>query len=458
MTEATVEVAALFDSAFGGECAGLWGAPGGLNISGEHYDGNDGLSLYITLDRLVILALAPRFDGMIGLATTLIPGRVVMDLDSPAVRSMTGWSAYPVNIARAIESRLLRRLPGFNLAVDSTIPAGAGISSSVVLQIALATALNDMFQLGFSRDALVSIARQADRATREDEETGSHIFAASAFGQTHSAVLLDSRSTDVEHLPLHLEQSGLVLAIVDIKTKCSHVSDHYQQERIHADLARAQLGVSTLRDVSIEDLRDASRRLDRCTFRYVEHFVLEQDRVLRSVSALKRGDLSELGELMSASVNARTENDCPQLSIVLDAAQEANALGARIASKRYTQTVAILVPAASASELQEELLARFRAKGWIQPEIIVTRTYGGLPVRPPRTPDVRAAQTPDLSFPARATLHHVAARAGVSYQTVSRAINHPETVSSLTLARVQEAITFLRYLPNEHARALRRPL
>lgn len=53
-----------------------------------------------------------------------------------------------------------------------------------------------------------------------------------------------------------------------------------------------------------------------------------------------------------------------------------------------------------------------------------------------------------------ATIKDVAQRAEVSYQTVSRAVNHPETVAAGTLARVRAAMEALSWTPSPEARAL----
>ncbi len=54
----------------------------------------------------------------------------------------------------------------------------------------------------------------------------------------------------------------------------------------------------------------------------------------------------------------------------------------------------------------------------------------------------------------RATLHDVAELAGVSYQTVSRVVNHHPNVSSKTRERVLRAIRQLDYRPNQAAKVL----
>lgn len=62
---------------------------------------------------------------------------------------------------------------------------------------------------------------------------------------------------------------------------------------------------------------------------------------------------------------------------------------------------------------------------------------------------------PAQHAPLPPTLADVAERAGVSRQTVSNAINNPDLLRPETLARVQDAIHALGYLPNRAARHLR---
>ena len=57
--------------------------------------------------------------------------------------------------------------------------------------------------------------------------------------------------------------------------------------------------------------------------------------------------------------------------------------------------------------------------------------------------------------PRRTSMADVAARSGVSYQTVSRVLNTPEVVRPGTRDRVLEAISELGYTPNRAARALK---
>lgn len=53
------------------------------------------------------------------------------------------------------------------------------------------------------------------------------------------------------------------------------------------------------------------------------------------------------------------------------------------------------------------------------------------------------------------TINEIAKEANVSIATVSRAINAPETVSALTLNRIQNAIEKMGYAPNKIARSLK---
>lgn len=73
-------------------------------------------------------------------------------------------------------------------------------------------------------------------------------------------------------------------------------------------------------------------------------------------------------------------------------------------------------------------------------------------------PDVRTTysyrQGQNMAEHKNVTLHDVAERAGVSYQTVSRALNNSGFVSAKTRARIDEAVAALHYVPNLMARQL----
>ncbi|MDQ1531745.1 MAG: galactokinase, partial [Microbacteriaceae bacterium] len=138
----TVEQGALdlFRERFGRTPDGVWQAPGRVNLIGEHTDYNEGYVLPFAIDRSTAAALAVRDDGRIRVASTFDEDVVDTTLEEVAGRRFDGWSAYPLGVAWAFgeAGTDLGASRGFDLALDSDVPVGAGLSSSAAIEMAAA--------------------------------------------------------------------------------------------------------------------------------------------------------------------------------------------------------------------------------------------------------------------------------------------------------------------------------
>jgi galactokinase len=369
VTAGTRVVADLFRRTFGGEPAGFWRAPGRVNLIGEHTDYNDGFVLPFAIDRATTVALSPRDDGRIRLVSTFDEALVESDLDAVAARGFAGWSAYPLGVTWAIGERGGAALRGFDVAVDSDVPVGAGLSSSAAIEMAVAVALDDVWGIGLDRTELARIGQRAENIA-VGAPTGIMDQAASVFGERDSAVFLDCRSLAVEQVPLGFGAAGLVLLVVDTKVEHQHATGGYRDRRDACERGAALMGVPALRDLGVDDLPRAQELLDDVTYRRVKHFVTEDARVLESVAALKAGDLARFGALMDAShVSMRDdfEISVPQLDAVVETAQRAGAVGARMTGGGFGGCAIALVAADQAEGLAAEVIRVFAARGWHEP-------------------------------------------------------------------------------------------
>ncbi len=204
-----MRAAELFRSQFGGEPDGVWLAPGRANLMGEHTDYNDGYVLPFALSQGVTAAAAARRPGSrrLTLCSRQEPAATVeVDLDGLAPGQVTGWAAYPAGVAWALEAAG-HRVPGACIAIDSDVPAGAGLSSSAALECATALALTELGELTISRADLVTLARRA-----ENEFVGvpSGIMdqSASLRCQAGHALLLDCRSLETAQVPFEPAAAG----------------------------------------------------------------------------------------------------------------------------------------------------------------------------------------------------------------------------------------------------------
>src|ERR1700744_6040501 len=88
-----------FAAVFGYPPAGLWSAPGRVNLIGEHTDYNEGFVLPFAIDQRTVAALAPRTDRLIRVSSGLEDGITVTALADAAPGAVRGWAAYPVGVA-----------------------------------------------------------------------------------------------------------------------------------------------------------------------------------------------------------------------------------------------------------------------------------------------------------------------------------------------------------------------
>jgi galactokinase len=370
VTVGTETVAGLFRRTYDAEPAGFWRAPGRVNLIGEHTDYNDGFVLPFAIDRATTIALVPRDDDRIRLVSTFDAVLVDSDLAAVQQNDFSGWSAYPLGVAWAIGERhpdVRRR--GFDLAVDSDVPVGAGLSSSAAIEMAVAVALNDVWGLGLDRTELARIGQRAENVA-VGAPTGIMDQSASVFGQRDAAVFLDCRSLEVRQVPLGFDAAGLVLLVVDTKVEHQHATGGYRDRREACERGARTMGVPALRDLSVDDLPRAQELLDDVDYRRVKHVVTEDARVLESVAALESGDLVRFGKLMDAShVSMRDdfEISVPQLDAVVEAAQAAGALGARMTGGGFGGCAIALLPADEADALAADVLQVFADRGWREP-------------------------------------------------------------------------------------------
>src|SRR3954463_3792383 len=158
----TTDATAAFRKEFGSEPAGLWSAPGRVNLIGEHTDYNEGFVLPFAINRRTVVALGLRDDRLIRVASGFADEAVEIAIADLAPGAVSGWSAYPLGVAWALGQlgADLEAVPGVDMYIESTVPVGAGLSSSAAIESAVAVALNDVWQLGMDRRMLARVGQR----------------------------------------------------------------------------------------------------------------------------------------------------------------------------------------------------------------------------------------------------------------------------------------------------------
>jgi galactokinase len=385
MTDMRDELRALFTDFAGHPADGIWSAPGRVNLIGEHTDYNDGFVLPFAIDRRALVALGARDDGMLRVATTFSDEIVELPLGELATAhasgALRGWAAYPLGLAWALGEfgADLAAVPGVDLLIDSNVPVGAGLSSSAAIESAVALALNEVWQLGLSRQTLALVGQRAENEV-VGAPTGIMDQSASLLGRQDAAVFLDCRSLESRVVPLGFAAAGLTIAVIDTGVTHAHATGGYGERRASCEAGARALGVAALRDLSIDDLDRARGILDDLTFRRVRHVVTEDQRVLDTVRLLDTEGPAAIGELLDASHRSLRDDfevSVPELDLAVETAIENGALGARMTGGGFGGSAIALVPIDGVSRLQVAVDGAFAEHGFGAPETFTVRPSEG---------------------------------------------------------------------------------
>ncbi|RSS43375.1 galactokinase [Streptomyces sp. WAC08241] len=367
-----MSVAAGFESLYGKTPDGVWAAPGRVNLIGEYTDFNDGFVLPFALPHTAVAAVARRDDGVLRLHSADIDGGVVQ-LDAATLEPLSGgnWAAYPAGVVWALREAG-HPVTGADVHLASTVPTGAGLSSSAALEVVTALALNDLFGLGLSRPELARIAQRAENAF-VGVPCGIMDQMASACAEEGHALHLDTRDLSYRQVPFDPAAEGLTLLVVDTRVKHALGDGAYAERRAGCEAGARALGVRALREVDAAHLPEALGRLDdEKVRRYVRHVVSDNARVERTIALLDAGDPRAVGPVLTeghASLRDDLRVSCPELDLVVGAANAAGALGARMTGGGFGGSAVVLVEADRAEEVTAAVEEAFAAAGHTAPGV-----------------------------------------------------------------------------------------
>ncbi|MEO8527869.1 MAG: galactokinase [Pseudolysinimonas sp.] len=387
MSDIRADATELFTAITGRSPDGLWSAPGRVNLIGEHTDYNQGFVLPFAIDRRTVVAAGLREDAVIRVASTFSTGVVELPLaELDGVRGRMGWADYPLGVAWGLGQSALGRsgadlaaVPGIDLVIDSTVPVGAGLSSSAAIECAVAVALNDLWRLGMSRPALAQVGQLAENEF-VGAPTGIMDQSASLLGRPDAAVFLDCRSLEVELVELGLAAAGLTVVVMDTRVTHAHSTGGYGERRASCERGAATLGVSSLREIGIQDLDRARDLLDDVTFRRVRHVVTENQRVLDTVRELRESGPMAIGDLLDASHRSLRDDfevSVPELDLAVETALENGAIGARMTGGGFGGSAIALAPLDAVSRIQVALDGAFAEHGFGNPEVFTVTPSAG---------------------------------------------------------------------------------
>lgn len=307
-------------------------APGRVEFVGNHTDYNGGAVLGVAIDRRVTVVAAKNAPGQIRLRSTSGAAPVQLMNTMPGrLAGQEAWANYILGTWHALSDHSLPRPAGFDLLVDSDLPAGAGLSSSAALELASLLALTELAGApALPPDALARLGRHAENKY-VGVPCGILDQGTSAFGEAGSLVHIDCRGPHFSRVPLPVSAH---LWIFNTRDKHALIDGCYAERHRECTDAARVLQVEFLTDLTPARLAAVAGRLPEAMARRARHVVEEHARVADMVAALQRGDLRSAGLLLTASHRSSQrlfENSTPRLDRLVDALEGHPAVhGARL--------------------------------------------------------------------------------------------------------------------------------
>ena len=325
----------IFENIFNAKPQFIAIAPGRLEILGNHTDYNEGYVLSAAVDSYTSIALKLSKEDCCRIVSPQIQKEVrdfsLKDIQNPLPAG--DWTNYIRGVICEFQKRGFELSP-FDAAISSTVPLSAGMSSSAALEMALVSGLCELFNIELNLTEKAKIGQGCEN-NYIGANTGLMDQFSSLAGKKGQLVLSEYRNHTVNTIPI---PEGYSLAVFNSGVK-HDLSQEYNERREQCEKAVALLKeayphISSLRDVSFEDLMAEKDRLPEVVYRRALHVVGENSRVLQAVALLRENDIESFGKLLFESQQSSIdnfENSCTELDFLYRLAKKSDlCLGARL--------------------------------------------------------------------------------------------------------------------------------
>ncbi|KZS17139.1 Galactokinase [Daphnia magna] len=338
ITSLAKRASALFFRRFEYEGTVVVCSPGRVNLIGDHVDYNGGyvLPMAIPMATVCVGSLNELSVCRVETDSTIQgiddPKYVEFNIPSETTSLEPGspkWANYVKGVIAGFHASVSK---GFDCVIVSSIPVGAGLSSSAAIEVASYTLLEALFNSPSSSSKEKALACQK----------AEHVFAGCPCGimdqfvctyaVSGCALLLDCKTLESQNVPLN--DPNVCILIINSGIKHELSGSEYPIRRAQCEKAAIALGAAYLRDVSRQTLEENKEQLPEEVYRRALHVVNETENTLKFVEFLKGKNYVEAGQCMLRSHESLSHLynvSCVELDAIVEiASKTAGIYGARM--------------------------------------------------------------------------------------------------------------------------------
>ncbi|MFP4173075.1 MAG: galactokinase [Candidatus Hydrogenedentota bacterium] len=375
----------MFHKHFGGAPEFIVRAPGRVNIIGEHTDYNGGFVLPMAISAATWLAAGPRSDACIEAVAADLGRHGAAALDDCDWDTSEPWLDYITGVAMELRD-MGYPLTGASVVITSSVPIGAGLSSSASLEMAALKMFEAMGEFSLEDDEAAHLGQRVENEFIGVDSGIMDQYVIRAAREGH-ALFLDCRSLEIEHVPVAFKDAVFVVAHTGVERG---LADSAYNTRVaeckeaaeHLETALDRRSPASLREFSSQELGECRAAMPDRLYRRARHVITENERTLAAREAMKAGDAATLGDLMNAS-HASLRDDYEVTGPALDAmtaiARELpGCYGSRMTGAGFGGCTVSLAARENAEEFAETLMQTYKTQTGNEDITLVSEPAAGV--------------------------------------------------------------------------------
>lgn len=341
-------------------------SPGRINIIGEHIDYNDGFVLPAAINKYICFAISKNENSECTIIAKDLNETYHFDCNDNLKPIDKMWANYILGVLHQLKEKKLI-MKGFNMVFSSTIPMGAGLSSSAALECGIGFAMNSIYKIGLTKEEIALIGQKSEHSFA-GVNCGIMDQFASVFGKKNSVIKLDCTTLEYEYHKAAFNNYSLLL--LDSNVKHTHLTSGYNVRRQEVEQGLSIIKqhfpeVRTFRNCSENRILELREKLGETLFKRCYFVVKEIKRVQEAVIAIENSDFKKLGELMTEThlgLSKEYEVSCDEIDYLVDLVQnEKTVLGSRMMGGGFGGCSINLVEKGSENELIKKIATQYKA-------------------------------------------------------------------------------------------------